>query len=109
MINISRAAATEIKRLQSKRQDSETKLRLSVQRGGCADLYYTVDFDKLVTSRDRVFECDDISVIVDGDSLQYLRDLTVDYSEDLMGGGFRFRNPNASESCGCGNSFRVGA
>ncbi len=107
MINISKAALAEIRRLQARRHNPEVILRLGVQRGGCADLYYTIDFDEATNFSDRVFDCDGISVTVDADSLQYLTGLTLDYSEDLMGGGFRFHNPNALESCGCGNSFRV--
>jgi iron-sulfur cluster assembly protein len=107
MINISKAAAGEIKRLQLKRQHSEGRLRLGVRRGGCADFYYTLDLDAAINSSDRVYECEGISVIVDEQSLNYIAQLTLDYSEDLMGGGFRFHNPNATETCGCGNSFRL--
>jgi iron-sulfur cluster assembly accessory protein len=107
MINISKAALAEIRRLQARRHNPEAILRLGVQCGGCAGLYYTIDFDKLANSSDRVFDCDGISVTIEADSLQYITGLTLDYSEDLMGGGFRFHNPNALESCGCGNSFRV--
>lgn len=107
MINISKAALAEIRRLQARRHNPEANLRLGVQRGGCADLYYTIDFDEAANPGDRVFDCDGISVTVEADSLQYITGLTLDYSEDLMGGGFRFHNPNALESCGCGNSFRV--
>lgn len=107
MINISKSAASEIKRLQSKRQNSEARVRLGVQPGGCAELYYTIDFDEGMNTGDRLYDCGDFSVIVDPLSLPYITGLTLDYSEDLMGGGFRFHNPNAVESCGCGNSFRV--
>jgi iron-sulfur cluster assembly accessory protein len=107
MINLSKAAAGEIRRLQLRRQNPETRLRLGVQSGGCAALYYTIDFDKTMNPGDRVYDCGGISVIVDEQSLNYIEDLTLDYSEDLMGGGFRFHNPKAVESCGCGNSFRV--
>ncbi len=107
MINLSKAAADEIKRLQSKRQNLEGRLRIGVLRGGCAELYYKIDFDEAVNLGDHVYECDGISVLVDEQSFNYLTGLTLDYSEDLMGGGFRFHNPNAIESCGCGNSFRV--
>jgi len=107
MINLSKAAVEEIKRLQSRRQNLEARLRLGVKRGGCADFYYTIDFDKEMNSGDRIYECSGISVLVDQDSFNYINELTLDYSEDLMGGGFRFHNPNAVESCGCGNSFRI--
>ncbi|HBB35464.1 MAG TPA: iron-sulfur cluster assembly accessory protein [Cyanobacteria bacterium UBA8803] len=107
MISLSKAAIGEIERLQLKRQNPKAKLRLGVQPGGCADLYYTIDFDNAVNPGDRLCDCDGISVIVDEKSFNLIADLTLDYSEDLMGGGFRFHNPKAVESCGCGNSFRV--
>ncbi len=107
MINLSKAAAGEIRRLQMRRQKPEAQLRLGVKTGGCADLYYTIDFDESAHPSDRLYDCDGISVLVDEQSISYLTGLTLDYSEDLMGGGFRFHNPNAVESCGCGNSFRM--
>lgn len=109
MINLSKAAVDEIRRLQLRRQELTARLRLGVQRGGCADFYYTLGFDESVHPQDHIYECDEISVIVDEESLGYIRGLRLDYTEDLMGGGFRFHNPNALESCGCGNSFRVEA
>lgn len=109
MINLSKAAVDEIRRLQLRRQNPKARLRLGVQKGGCADFYYTIGFDEATHPEDRIYECDDIWVIVDEGSLSYIRGLRLDYTEDLMGGGFRFHNPNALESCGCGNSFRVEA
>lgn len=107
MINLSKAAVEEIRRLQLRRQTPEARLRLGVKTGGCAALYYTIDFDQMTNLGDRVYECSGISVIIDEQSLNSIQELTLDYSEDLMGGGFRFHNPKAVESCGCGNSFRV--
>lgn len=109
MIKLSQAAANEIGRLQSKRQRPKARLRIGVQSGGCADLYYTIDFDEEINPSDRVYNCDGIGVVIDETSLNAIAGLVLDYSEDLMGGGFRFHNPNASETCGCGNSFRLEA
>lgn len=109
MINLSKAAVDEIRRLQLRRQKPKARLRLGVQRGGCADFSYTLGFDETNSPKDHIFECDQIWVIVDEESLSYLEGLRLDYTEDLMGGGFRFHNPKAIESCGCGNSFRVEA
>jgi iron-sulfur cluster assembly accessory protein len=109
MISLSEAAADEIRRLRLKRHTPSARLRLGVQRGGCTELYYIIDFDEVMNPGDRVYDCDGISVIVDEESFNYIAELTLDYSEDLMGGGFRFHNPKAIESCGCGNSFRVEA
>ncbi|NEO30142.1 MAG: iron-sulfur cluster assembly accessory protein [Symploca sp. SIO3C6] len=107
MIQISQAAVKEIKRLQSRHQNPQLPLRLSVRTGGCVQLYYTLEFDSQINSDDCTIENDGISVLIDSYSSQYLKGLTLDFSEDLMGGGFRFQNPNAAESCGCGNSFRL--
>jgi iron-sulfur cluster assembly protein len=107
MIHLSKSAASEIQRLQSKRQNMGTKLRLGVQTGGCADFFYTLDFDTTVKPEDQIYDQNGIQVVVDPQSLSYISDLTLDYSEDLMGGGFRFHNPQASASCSCGNSFSM--
>ena len=107
MINLSKAAISEIRRIQVKHKQQEARLRLGVQAGGCAKLCYTIDFDQDITPGDHIYECDGLSLIVDTQSLNYINGLMLDYSEDLMGGGFRFHNPNAVASCGCGHSFSV--
>lgn len=107
MIYLSSAAANEIKRLQSKRHLAQVPLRLGVQPGGCAAFLYTIDFDRVVQTSDRLIDCDGIQVLIDDDSANYVNGLTLDYSEDLMGGAFRFYNPNATQTCSCGNSFSV--
>jgi iron-sulfur cluster assembly accessory protein len=107
MINLSKAAVEEIRRLHLRRHNLEARLRLGVKAGGCSELYYTIDFDEAINPGDRVYDYSGLSVIVDEQSFDSLNELTLDYSEDLMGGGFRFHNPKAVESCGCGNSFRV--
>jgi iron-sulfur cluster assembly accessory protein len=62
-------------------------------------------FDENINPNDIVYESEGIKLVVDSQQLNYLDGLTLDYSEDLMGGGFRFHNPNASQNCSCGNSF----
>lgn len=106
MIQINPSALKEIKRLLSQK-NSHLFFRLQIQAGGCSGLFYDMGFDAVIKQGDRVFNCTDISVIVDAQSLNYISNLTIDYSEDLMGGGFRFHNPQAIASCGCGNSFSV--
>lgn len=109
MISLSRAALAEVKRLQRRSSDGTNAiLRLGVQSGGCSDFYYTLEFAAAPAASDRLWHCEDgLQVAVDACSLPYLDGLTLDYSEDLMGGGFRFDNPNAEQHCGCGNSFRA--
>jgi iron-sulfur cluster assembly protein len=109
MIRLSPAAAREVERLRSKQHQSGTplRLRLQVEEGGCSGLFYVMTFDNAIQEDDYLDDCHGISVVVDPHSLNYIDSLTLDYSEDLMGGGFRFYNPKASQSCSCGNSFSV--
>lgn len=107
MIHLSTSAVNEIKRLSVKQRNPSTLFRLQVQNGGCSGLVYVLKFEEEVKPDDRLYNCSDVSLIVDPTSLNYIADLTLDYSEDLMGGGFRFQNPNAIASCGCGNSFSI--
>ncbi|MGI0487965.1 HesB/IscA family protein [Pantanalinema rosaneae CENA516] len=107
MIQLSPAAANEVKRLKSKRHDSQLCLRLGVQSSGCSGFSYAMGLDHQVRTDDRVYESGGIQIVVDDASLNYLDGLLIDYSEDLMGGGFRFHNPNAGQTCGCGNSFSL--
>jgi len=109
MINLSKAAVGEIRRLQMRRNNKESQLRLGVQAGECATFHYTIDFDDEINPDDRIYNCEGISVVVDTLSVNYINGLTLDYSEDLMGGGFRFHNPNTLQNCGCGSSFCVEA
>jgi iron-sulfur cluster assembly protein len=106
MIHLSPAAINEIGRLKSK-QPSDTLFRLRVKSGGCADLFYDLAFDATVQSQDQVLKLDDIRVVIDPESLNYITGLSLDYSEDLTGGGFRFHNPQATSTCSCGNSFSI--
>jgi iron-sulfur cluster assembly accessory protein len=107
MIHLSQSAIREVSRLKSKHPTDNPLFRLGVAAGGCSGFYYTMALDTIVTESDRVYECDGIQVAVNAESLTYIRELKIDYSEDLMGGGFRFHNPQANSNCGCGHSFSV--
>jgi iron-sulfur cluster assembly accessory protein len=107
MIQISDVAQQEIKRLQTTRKQENNYLRLGVAEGGCSGLYYTLDWSEEMSSSDRVYPQTDFSVVIDEKSLPYLHQLTLDYTEDLMGGGFRFQNPQAVNTCSCGLSFSL--
>ncbi|MEC4982506.1 MAG: iron-sulfur cluster assembly accessory protein [Oscillatoria sp. PMC 1068.18] len=105
MINLSQAAAKEIKRLQATRDKLDSQLRLQVKAGGCSGWFYILEFDETTSAEEIVCNSHGISIVVDAESSEFLKGLSLDYSEDLMGGGFRFHNPNATETCSCGNSF----
>ena len=105
MIQLTQAAASEIGRLKLKQKQPQVLFRLAVKPGGCSGgWYYDMSFDEAGIG-DRLFDEHGIQVVVDTASLDYINGLVLDYSEDLMGGGFRFHNPHAIASCGCGNSF----
>lgn len=82
-------------------------LRVSVVGGGCSGLSYKLDFDNEKKPMDQEFEDNDIKVVTDLKSFLYLVNTTLDFSDGLNGKGFYFSNPNASRSCGCGESFAV--
>ena len=87
--------------------DSSYFLRVSVVGGGCSGLSYKLDFDNELKPADQVFEAGGIKLVTDLKSLLYLINTELDYSDGLNGKGFFFKNPNASRTCGCGESFAV--
>ena len=87
--------------------DASYFLRVSVVGGGCSGLSYKLDFDNESKPNDQVFENNGIKVVTDLKSFLYLLDTTLDFSDGLNGKGFYFNNPNASRTCGCGESFAV--
>ena len=105
MIELSQGARSEIRRLKSKQLPSNIFVRLAVKPGGCSGWFYDMSFDEAVKVDDRLVDCHGIQILIDAASLNYINGLIVDYSEDLMGGGFRFYNKSAIATCGCGNSF----
>ena len=82
-------------------------LRVGVAGGGCSGLSYKLDFDNEMKPMDQVFENNGLKVVTDLKSFLYLVNTTLDFSEGLNGKGFHFINPNASRTCGCGESFAV--
>jgi len=106
MIKITDAAKEKIFKLLQDKGDGYF-LRVGVKGGGCSGLSYSVDLDNTQDETDKVFEDQGIKIICDPKSFLYLHGITIDFSTELVGGGFQFKNPNASGSCGCGTSFSV--
>ncbi|HNV86427.1 MAG TPA: iron-sulfur cluster assembly accessory protein [Candidatus Omnitrophota bacterium] len=107
MIQVTSAACAEVKRLLEKQGNpGGTGLRLGVKGGGCSGLSYAMSLD---TQRegDNVFETEGLKVYVDPKSYLYLNNTVVDFQDGLQGRGFKFSNPNAQKTCGCGESFSV--
>jgi iron-sulfur cluster assembly protein len=107
MLQLSQAAVNEVLRLKQKCHKPNAIFRLGVQPSGCSGMSYTLEFDDAIGPEDELYHCNGVQVAIARPSLTFLNGLSLDYSEDLMGGGFRFHNPNATQSCGCGNSFSV--
>jgi iron-sulfur cluster assembly accessory protein len=109
MINLTTAAAEKVKTVLAQEKESlpQGGLRIYVQGGGCSGFQYGMVLDE-VADGDQVYEKEGIKVIVDPMSMRYLEGAEVDYKEDLMGGGFAIKNPNATSTCGCGHSFQSG-
>lgn len=80
-------------------------LRVSVVGGGCSGYQYALDFDKEARMGDVTFECGGVKVFIDPVSAGYLKGTVIDYISGLNGKGFKFNNPNARRTCGCGSSF----
>lgn len=107
MVLLTENAVKEAKRLIEKKGEPDLALRLKVKGGGCTGLLYELDFDKNIVEKDNVFEFDGLKVVVDPKSYIYLRGISLDFSGGLNGKGFEFKNPNANQSCSCGQSFSV--
>lgn len=82
-------------------------LRLGVKKTGCSGWAYTVDLAREIQVDDIVFEQDDVKVVVSGDSISFLDGSTIDFRAEGLGSTFHFDNPNATEECGCGESFTI--
>ncbi len=105
-VQLTEAAATEVRRLLETEEREGQGLRLAVSGGGCSGLVYKVEFDTQ-NEGDIVVSCEGFDVLMDRKSTIYLRGVTLDHQQGLSGRGFQFNNPNASNTCGCGESFSV--
>jgi len=108
MITVSNSAKDEVLRLKSEDQVSvDAFIRVGVKGGGCSGLTYEMDFDTELKENDKVFEDKGVKIVVDKKSFLYLVGTELEYTGGLNGKGFVFKNPNASRTCGCGESFSI--
>jgi iron-sulfur cluster insertion protein len=101
------SAANKVKTLIEEEGNTELKLRVFVQGGGCSGFQYGFTFDEAVNEDDAVMEKNGVQLLIDSMSYQYLLGSEIDYKEDLEGAQFVIKNPNATTTCGCGSSFSV--
>ncbi|WP_166210286.1 iron-sulfur cluster insertion protein ErpA [Cognatiluteimonas telluris] len=106
-LEFSAAAAAKVRELIAEEGNPALKLRVYIQGGGCSGFQYGFEFDEQQGEDDLAIMTDEVTLLVDPLSLQYLMGAEVDYSESLQGAQFVIRNPNAKTTCGCGSSFTV--
>lgn len=109
MIKVSESARDKVVSLMTEEGFNATTdyVRVGVKSGGCSGLSYELKFDKSAADTDKVFEDNNVRIIVDKKSFLYLVGTTLEYSGGLNGKGFVFNNPNAQRTCGCGESFSL--
>jgi len=105
VITVTEKAVKQLKIAMKSAGDENQILRMSVEGGGCSGMTYKMDFDNQQQEFDKVFESNGLKIVCDLKSWLYLKDIEVDYSNDLLNGGFQIKNPNADRTCGCGTSF----
>lgn len=107
-IDITEKAIKQVQRIKEENGiPKDYALRIGVKGGGCSGLTYQLGFDGELKERDTIIEKDGLKLYVDGKSLFYLSGTILDFSDGLNGRGFVFNNPNATKTCGCGESFGV--
>lgn len=104
-INVTPQAVKQVKQVLASQGKENWGIRLGVKGGGCSGLSYTMDLCEAPETDDKIIDIEGVKVFCDKKSYFYLNSLTLDYIDALMGGGFKFVNPNATATCGCGSSF----
>ena len=108
MLFVADSAKSQVARIRETQDFTEDYfIRVSVTSGGCSGLSYKMDFDNELQESDQVFDDNGVRIVTDLKSFLYLCNTTLEFSGGLNGKGFVFNNPNASRSCGCGESFAV--
>ena len=104
-MNLKTNAVTKLRDLIAEEGNPGLMLRVFVQGGGCSGMQYGFTFDEVKNEDDFDFSYEEVKVLVDAMSMQYLNGAEIDYREDVMGSSFVINNPNAETTCGCGSSF----
>jgi len=107
MLTITDTAIEKIRDILAEENNPKIKLRVFVQGGGCSGFSYGFTLDEEINEDDFVVNRDELEILVDSMSAQYMQGATIEYKEELMGSQFVIQNPNASSTCGCGSSFSV--
>ncbi|MBM4421785.1 MAG: iron-sulfur cluster insertion protein ErpA [Chloroflexi bacterium] len=106
-VTLTNGAAAKVRSILAERNAPNHSLRVFVSGGGCSGMQYGMALEGQPREFDTVIEQDGVKVVIDPTSMMYLGGATIDYVDNIMGGGFRIDNPNAVSTCGCGHSFRT--
>ena len=107
IIKLSDNAALRIKEIMSSDENDSLGVRVSVKTGGCAGMSYVMDYTKEVNPSDELIEDKGVKVFVDSAAVMYLLGTEMDYKKEELSSSFVFNNPNETERCGCGESFKI--
>ena len=107
IIKLSNNAANRIKQIMSKAETSTIGVRIGVKSGGCAGMSYIMEYAKEIKPNEEIIEEKGVKVFVDPKAIMYLLGTEMDYRKDKFSSQFIFKNPNETERCGCGESFKV--
>ena len=107
VIKLSDKAVSRIKEIMSQAQNSTIGVRIGVKSGGCAGMSYVMEYAKEIKPNEEVIEDNGIKVLIDPKAIMYLLGTDMDYKEEKFSSQFFFKNPNETERCGCGESFKV--
>lgn len=107
MITVTEAAGEQIKDMMASEGDTDLYLRFGIKGGGCSGLSYSLGFEDEKEEADTEVEARGLKILIDADSAPVIRGTTIDYKQNMMGGGFTIENPNALVTCGCGSSFKT--
>ena len=107
IIKLSDNAALRIKEIMSSAENESLGVRVSVKTGGCAGMSYVMEYTKEVNSNDELIEDKGVKVFIDSSAVMYLLGTEMDYKKEELSSSFVFNNPNETERCGCGESFKV--
>ena len=106
-ITLSNSAATRIKEIMTKDEKNSIVVRVGVKSGGCAGMSYIMEYAKEVNPNDEVIEDKGVKVFIDAGAIMYLLGTEMDYKKEEFSSTFVFKNPNETERCGCGESFKI--
>tara|TARA_B100002051_G_scaffold51648_1_gene46778 strand:+ start:57 stop:392 length:336 start_codon:yes stop_codon:yes gene_type:complete len=107
VIKLSDSAANRIKEIMSKADDNTIGVRVGVKSGGCAGMSYMMEYAKEAKKNEEIIEDKGVKVFIDANAVMYLLGTEMDYKVDKFSSQFVFKNPNETERCGCGESFKV--